>query len=183
MGGQVGVAKEGVGRLDIGYAGKRQLLDEPILKRPEHTLRSAARLRRIGRDVLDPELLERPPDLGRLAAIDLAAGLRGVKVMRAAIGIEAQRQAVLGEHLHQRPERRGRAFLLDQKRRVDRARRIVHGHDQVERRLALEPGVARAVLVQHHPRQRPPLALAPVRPLARRLPDHPLRLQRSFVQV
>src|SRR5277367_6288802 len=27
--------------------------------------------------------------------------------------------------------------------------------------------------MQHHSRQRPPLALAPVRPLARRLPDHP----------
>src|SRR5271156_1177349 len=33
--------------------------------------------------------------------------------------------------------------------------------------------MARAVLMQHHSRQRPPLALAPVRPLARRLPAHP----------
>src|SRR5271163_5053432 len=33
--------------------------------------------------------------------------------------------------------------------------------------------MARAVLMQHHSRQRPPLALAPVRPLARRFPDHP----------
>ena len=123
--------------------------------------------------MLDPELLERPPDLGRMAAIDRAAGFGGVKVVRPAIGVEAHRQAVLAEHLLQRPEGRGGALLRHQERRVDRPRRIVHGHDQVERRLALEPGVARAVLVQHHPRQRPPLALAPVRPLARRLPDHP----------
>jgi hypothetical protein len=45
--------------------------------------------------------------------------------------------------------------------------------DQVERPLAFEPGMARAVLVQHHPRQRPPLALAPVRAFPRRFPDHP----------
>ena len=93
--------------------------------------------------------------------------------MRAAIRIEAHRQAVLGKDLLQRPEGRGRAFLLDQKRRIDRPRRVVERHNQVERRLALEPGVARAVLMQHHPRQRPPLALAPMRPLARRLGNKP----------
>src|SRR6202044_1933358 len=37
----------------------------------------------------------------------------------------------------------------------------------------LEPGVARAVLMQHHARQRPPLPLPPMRPLARRLRHHP----------
>ena len=35
VGGQVDLAKEGVRRLDIGYAGKRELVDEPILQRPE----------------------------------------------------------------------------------------------------------------------------------------------------
>src|SRR5271154_4848011 len=37
--------------------------------------------------------------------------------------------------------------------------------------------MARAVLMQHHPRQRPPLALAPMRPLARRLRHKPAPLQ------
>ena len=41
VGGQVDLANEGVGRLDIGYAGERQLVDEPVLKRPERPLRSA----------------------------------------------------------------------------------------------------------------------------------------------
>ena len=41
VGGQVDLAKEGVGRLDIGYAGKREFVDEPILKRPERPLRTA----------------------------------------------------------------------------------------------------------------------------------------------
>ena len=76
VGGQVDFANEGVGRLDIGYAGERQFVDETVLKRPERPLRSAARLRRIGPDMLDPQLLKRPPDLRRMAAIDLAAGFR-----------------------------------------------------------------------------------------------------------
>src|SRR5271166_1119677 len=179
VGRQVDLADEGVRRFDIGYAGERELLDQPILKRRERALRAPARLRRIGPDVLDPELFERPPDLGQMGAVDLAAGLGGVKVVRPAVGVEAHRQAVLAEHLLQRPKGRGRALLLDQERRGDRARRIVHRHDQVERRLAFEPGVPRTVLVQHHPWQRPPLALAPVRPLARRLRHHarPLKMK------
>ena len=41
MGGQVGVANEGVGRLDLGDPGERELLDQPVLKRPERPLRTA----------------------------------------------------------------------------------------------------------------------------------------------
>ena len=102
--------------------------------------------------------------------------------MRAAVGVEAHRQAVLAENLLQRPEGRGRALLFDEKGRIDRPRRIVHRHDQVERRLALKPFMARAVLVQHHPRQRPPLALAPMRPL-RALGASPVHCRCSFSQV
>ena len=129
--------------------------------------------------MLDPELLERSPDLGRMAAVDLAARLGGVEVMRPAVGVEAHRQAMFGENLLQRPEGRGRPFLLDEERRIDRPGRVVQGDDQVERRLAIEPFVPRAVLMQHHPRQRPPLALPAVRPLARRLRHHalPLKMQ------
>ena len=111
------------------------------------------------------ELLERPSDLGWMTPIDLAASFRGVKIMRPAIGVEADRQAVLGEHLVQRSEGRGRALLLDQKRRIDCPRRVIHGHNQIERSLAFEPCVPRAVLVQHHPRQRPPLRLRRCAPL------------------
>src|SRR5580692_10137259 len=88
--------------------------------------------------------------------------------MRAAIRIEAHRQPVLRKHLFQRPEGRGRAFLLDEESRIDRPGRVIERDNEIER-LALEPFVARAVLVQHHPRQRPALALASMRALARRL--------------
>src|SRR5271168_1225033 len=179
VGGQIDLADEGVRRLDIGYAGERELVDETVLKRPEHALRSAPGLRRIGPDMLNPELLERPSHLGGMAAVDLAARLRGVEVMRPAVGVEAHRQPVRPKRLLQRPEGRGRALLGDQERRINRPRRVIHRHDQIERRDTLEPGVARAVLVKHHPRQRPPLALATMRPLARRLrrQPHPLQVQ------
>ena len=113
---QIDVADESVGRLDVGYASKLELLGQPVLQRLEHPLGAASSLGRIGADMLDSELLERPSDLGRMTPIDLAASFRGVKIMRPAIG-EAHRQAVLGEHLVQRTEGRGRALLLDQKRR------------------------------------------------------------------
>src|SRR5580693_6823123 len=89
--------------------------------------------------------------------------------MRAAIRIEAHRQPVLRKHLFQRPEGRGRAFLLDEESRIDRPGRVIERDNEIKGGLALEPCVARAVLVQHHPRQRPALALASMRPLARRL--------------
>ncbi len=94
MGGQIDLSEESVRRLDRCDAGERELLDQPVLKRPERPLRSPPRLRRIGPDVLDPQLLERPADLGRMAAVDLAAGFGGVKVVRPAVGVEAHRQAV-----------------------------------------------------------------------------------------
>jgi hypothetical protein len=77
------------------------------------------------------------------------------------------------DDLVQRPEARRRALLVDEEGRVDLARGIVHGHDQVD--LPLErgqPQMARAVLVQHHPDHRParPL-LAMRRALDRRAPQ------------
>jgi hypothetical protein len=46
VGGQIDLADEGVGRLDIGYAGQREFLDETILQRPERALRTALGLGR-----------------------------------------------------------------------------------------------------------------------------------------
>jgi hypothetical protein len=131
--------------------------------------------------MLDAQLRQRPADLGRTAAVDLA-GLGGAEIMRAAVGVEAHRQAVLGKDLRERPEGRGRAFLLDQKRRIDRPRRVVERDNEIER-LTLEPFVARAVLVQHHARQRPPLALPPMRALARRLRHDAPHCRCSLSQV
>jgi hypothetical protein len=43
---QIDVADEGVGRLDAGYAGELELLDQTILQRGEGALRSATRIGR-----------------------------------------------------------------------------------------------------------------------------------------
>jgi len=53
--------------------------------------------------MLDAQMRQRTPDLGRLAAIHLAAGFGCVKVMTSAISIKAQRQAVPGEHFQAAP--------------------------------------------------------------------------------
>src|ERR1700684_2617812 len=95
------------------------------------------------------------------------------EIVRAAVGVEAHRQAVLGENLPERPEGRGRAFLFDQKGRMDRSRRVIERDNEIKGGLAFEPFVARAVLMQHHARQRPPLALPPVPPCAGPLGPRP----------
>ena len=46
VGGQIDVADEGVGRLDLGYAGEPELLDQTILERRERPLRAASGLGR-----------------------------------------------------------------------------------------------------------------------------------------
>ncbi|MGH6857037.1 MAG: hypothetical protein ACRECP_05165 [Methylocella sp.] len=98
-------------------------------------------MRRSGRDMFDAELLKRPADLCQLRAVDLAARCRRVKIMRAPIRIEVQGQAMRAKHLDQRPEGRGRAFLLDQKRRINLAGGIVQRDNQIERRRARQPDV------------------------------------------
>ena len=49
VGGQIDFADEGVGRLDIGYAGEREFVDEPILKRAERALPLAKGVRKNAR--------------------------------------------------------------------------------------------------------------------------------------
>jgi hypothetical protein len=66
------------------------------------------------------------------------------------------------EHFVQGPKRRRRALFLDQKSRKNRARRIVHRHNQIERRLACKPNVTRTVLMQHHATQRTARPSAPM---------------------
>ncbi|MER8836515.1 hypothetical protein [Mesorhizobium sp. M0909] len=112
--------------------------------------------------MLDAQLPQRPPDLGRPALVDRLAGLERHEIVAAAIGVEARRQSLGDQGLQKSLKARRRAFLLDQEGRIDRARRVVHRHDQVQHRLAFQPGMPAAVLVQHHPLARLPFPLAPV---------------------
>src|SRR5438105_6165578 len=86
----------------------------------------------------------RPPPsrgqaLGRLLLVDRAARLRGGEVVTAPVGIERGEQPAPADDLLQAAKARGGALLLDQKDRVDRARRIIEGDNQIERRLARQP--------------------------------------------
>ncbi len=162
MGGDVDVPDKGVGGLDRGDPGERQLLRQAVLQGLEDAFRTASGLRRIGRDMFDAQMLEGASDLGRTGPIDLAAGLRCMKIMAAAVRIEAQGQAMVAKNLFQGPERRSGAFLLDQKGRKNSARRIVQRDDQIERLVVLKPRKARPILMQHHAQHRAPRPLAPV---------------------
>jgi len=77
--GQVDLAQEPVGRLDGGDAGALELLGQAVLEGAERPLRAPPRLGRVGRDVLDPELDERPADLGELILGDLLSRLGVMK--------------------------------------------------------------------------------------------------------
>jgi hypothetical protein len=101
--------------------------------------------------------------------------------VRAAVGVERAEQALPGDRLGQAEKARGGAFLFHQDRRIDRARRIVEGDDEIEIMLERgEPAMLRAVLEKQHAGQRPALALLAVpavAPLLRR--DQAGRVQRQ----
>ena len=118
--------------------------------------------------MLDAQMRQRPPDLGQLRARDFAAGLGRVKIVAAAVSIERAEQAVFADHFAQRSEGRSRSLLGDHNHRIDLARGVVQGDDQIYRRQAFDPDVPRPVLMQHHAAHRPPRPLLAVRrPLGR----------------
>ena len=138
---------------------------------------AAAGLGRIGRDVLDPQMRERAPDLGEMLAIDLAAGFGRMEIVAAPIRVETARQSARRKRLHKPTEGRIGSLLFDQDGGIDLVRCVIHCHDQVQRRRAGEPRRAGAVLVQHHPRIRLALTFAPVRTAFARALDKSRLLQ------
>src|SRR5258708_36673825 len=75
------VADEVVRLLQRRDAGEHQLLGQAVLQRPERPLGATARLGRIGRDVLDTQMLQRSADLRGLILRDLAASFRREEIM------------------------------------------------------------------------------------------------------
>src|SRR3546814_18738692 len=97
-------------------------LGQAVLERAEQPLRPAPRLRRVGGDVADAELPERPADLRRMVPIDLAAGSCRVEVVAASVGVEAGEQRLGRNPRVARPERAGGPFLLHQQRPIQRTK-------------------------------------------------------------
>ena len=145
------IAQKRVGGLHCGDICQGQFFRQPILQCVEKPFRTTSRLWRIGRDMFDPQMIQGAPNLGQVCPVNLVAGLRRVEIMAAAVCVEAEWQAVSSKH-----------FVQRLKCRIDGARRIIHRDDEIECRLALEPCVPRAILMQHHAGQRPPWTLAPV---------------------
>jgi hypothetical protein len=130
----VDLGEPAIGGRERGDPGLPQERWQALLQGAEQALHAPASLRGIGGDVLDPELLEGPPDLGQAGLVDLLAGLRGDEVMAAAIGVERTEQALRGNRLLKPLQARGGALLFDQKERGDRAGGIVQGDDQIKLR-------------------------------------------------
>jgi hypothetical protein len=153
---------------------------QALLQGPKQALHPAAPFRAVGGNVLDAELLQGPPDLGRPAVVDLLASLRGDKVMAAAIGVERAEQPVRRDRLVKPAQARGRALLGNQEHRQDLAGGIVQGDDQVELRPLRQPGMTRAVLKQQHAGQRPARPLLAMRGPLRRPAHQAASLQHAL---
>ena len=128
--------------------------------------------------MLNAELGQRPADLGQHRPGDLAASLGRPEIVAAAIGVERAEQAVARDHLAQAAKGRGRALLIDQEGRVDRAGGVIQGdHQIVLAPIARQPGVGRGVLMQHHADHRPARPLLAVRRALRRRPHQARAMQ------
>ena len=70
------ITKKQIGRMRRGDPGECQLHGQPVLQRMKDTLGTAPRLRRIGCDMFDTQMRQRPADLGQCRAIDRTASRR-----------------------------------------------------------------------------------------------------------
>jgi len=146
VGGQIDLADEGVGRLGRGDPRKPDPGVKPgtVLQRLEGPLRaSSGKGRREGRPSLDGLCGEKAP-IGSTPSCSsalatwvgeprsISPALVVSEIVAAPVGVEAHRQAVLRKHLAQRPEGRGRAFLLDEKGRMDRPGRVIQRNNEIK---------------------------------------------------
>jgi hypothetical protein len=157
----------GIGRRARGEARQVQFVDEAALYGAVEALAAAARLGRVGADVLDAQVREGPADLGAVRTIDGAAGRRGVKAPAGAIGVERDGQAPRGEHGMQGREDRG-GRLGGPELGVEQALGgVVEDCDEglAVVGAAAQPGMGAAVEVQQLPEAGPGLS-APAPPRA-----------------
>ena len=120
----------------------------------------------MGRDELDPELLQGPSDLCFPARIEGFARLGRPDKMTGAIGIERAEHAARPDDLLKSRHHRLRTLLIHEGRIVELIGRIITDSHQILIRSAglRQPGVLARINVQQQARQRPPLSSLPVRP-------------------
>src|SRR5450756_492906 len=71
-----------------------QFLGQSALVRLERPLAASTRLRRVGRNMVNTQLLERPPYLRQVDLVDLATRLWGDEVVATAVAVQAGKQAI-----------------------------------------------------------------------------------------
>ena len=164
-------------RRDVGYP---QLVDQAILKGAIESFTPAPGLRRVGRNMLDPQLRHRSPQLRQAPLIHRSFGRRRVKRPVRAIGVEGHREAVLPKHPRQR-RHHGVAALAPIERGMQHlVRRIVRNRDE---RLAFlrpqrQPWMRAAIEMQQLAEARPRLPSSPMPAPRAMLLDQAGRLQR-----
>ena len=168
--GYVALAQKLIRLLHRSTSSQPQLLRQPPLPGAEAAFAAAPRLRRVRRDHLHSQLVQRPPHLGSTLVVHLAADLRRQPEMAAPIAVQGAEHTFALDHFPQPRHHRQRRFLFHQLRVINLAGGVVQNHDQVVPALVLQPLMPAAVDVQQHPRQRPPRtplavnsALAPAR--------------------
>src|SRR3546814_13991043 len=103
--------------------------------------------------MIDAELAERSPNLGRARLVDLAARFGREEIMAATISVQSAEKPVFCDRLMDAAQARVGPFLLAKERRGATARRIVERPHQVRIAPAIPP-VRAPVLMDHHPPHR-----------------------------
>ena len=138
-----------VGFLDVDDPVECQLLGQPVLVGAEHPFGSSPGLRGVGGDHLDAQLLHGTAELCGVLLVDLAAGLGGVPVVAASVGVQRAEQSFGPDHFADPLEAAPCAFLVHEEHRVMLAGGVIHGDDEIPL-LPRHPLVPAAVLVEHH---------------------------------
>lgn len=129
--------------------------------------RRSLRLRRVGRNHHDPQLLQRPPHLRQAFVAHRPARRRSFKEVAGPIAVERAESPLPLDHFTQRRHHRACRFFLHPLRVVGLAGGVIQHLDQVVPAVVLEPLMAAPVQMQQHARQRPsrpPLAVCPALP-------------------
>lgn len=145
--------KEGISRLPTGDAGQAHEFDQTILQDPIGPFHPPLGLWRVGTDAFDPQLAQRPPELGqrrrrRLGGIDPEYAVP--------VAVKRLRQAVPADVLLYQRHVVSRRFRRHEAGRLNAAGGVIHKNQQrAARRPAFEPVVGRAVDLYQLPQPGP----------------------------
>ena len=169
-------------RLDRRGPRHPQLVHQTILKGAIEPLTAAAGLRRVSRNVLDPQPRQRPADLRALGLVDRPPGRRRVKRPMRAVGVQRHRDAFGAQNRRQARHHRLAALARIERRLQHPFGRVIGHGNQAQPGLGIpcEPRVHAAIEMQQLAAARARLTPATVAPPRPMLLDQARRLERVF---